>query len=202
MHEKRLVSPLNLAAAVVIAVLCGLLVAAFLRIQAQETRLAAIEAQLAAGNSTRLSPATPATMAALPLPPRAGRPRLKDANTNPRTRRGQVQDVETRAKTRLGELHARFVRERVDDAWATRAEADVRDMLAYAIASSGFRPSASSVACRSHSCRIDVDMPMAADPDDLLLQLSADAVEMLPRSKTVIVPDGAGNKRLTIFATR
>lgn len=110
--------------------------------------------------------------------------------------------VEERRRNRLAKLAAVFERERVDNHWAAQTEAHVRDALTYAAATSGVEPIGSSVKCRSSSCRIEVDMPPSADPEDLLLQLSVDMSETLPRSRTVVLPDGKGNKRLSIFAAR
>lgn len=112
------------------------------------------------------------------------------------------QSVRQRQQNRLTALEANFEREQVDNAWAVQTEADVRDMLAYAVATSGVDPTSTSVKCRGSSCRIEIDMALAAEPEDLLLQLSVDMAGTLPRSKSVVLSDEKGSKRLSIFATR
>ena len=192
-------------AAIALALLAVILIGSIVSKQDTDKRLTAIEAKLAALESAAGSAEPSALRQSFQDAPAASAargatrsPLLRTRHATPPTAKQRVQQQ----RNRLVQLETGFNKERVDNAWAAETEAAVNDILSYVLLQSKIDSKDASVACRSDSCRIRVDMDRASDPDDLVLGMSAEMAGLLPRSKIVVLPDRNGNKRVEIFASR
>lgn len=104
-------------------------------------------------------------------------------------------------KDRLADLQARFAKEPMNHRWATEAGTFVNEALTSAVANSGIPVEGTKVDCRSSSCLISFEMNNSQSYEDLLLYLSTDMAEILPRSQLVILPPVNGVRMVNILAT-
>lgn len=186
-----------------LVLIAALLIKILMLLNSQDERFAAIESLLSKPAKFPHSGAAATRAPDVRLGVTPPRERSQARTTAVRSQSGtETQDIEQRRQNRLSKLAASFASEQVDNRWAAQTEAYVHDALAYAAATADAAPIDSSVTCKSRSCRIDIDMPGSSEPEDLLLQLSVDMSEILPHSKTVVLTDNDGNKRLSMFAER
>lgn len=104
-------------------------------------------------------------------------------------------------KERLAGLQDRFAKEPMDHRWATEAGSFVKDAMSTAVANSGTHVEGAQIDCRSSSCLISFAMSDTQSYEDLLLYLSTDMAELLPRSQLVILPPVDGVRLVNILAT-
>lgn len=99
-------------------------------------------------------------------------------------------------------LQQHFEAEQVNAAWSSSVRQNVEDAIDIGIQGSGARPEASTVDCRSNTCRIKLRFGEGSDPDALLQNLLAEIGGDLPVAQALVLPSPDGQRDLYIYAAR
>lgn len=101
---------------------------------------------------------------------------------------------------RLEALQTALMSEPVNPAWASETSQHVDDVIANSVEQAGGNLQASSVDCRTTQCKIYLEIPSGTDYEDILMYMTTDLAEVLPRTRLVALPARDGVRQIHIYA--